>query len=224
VVFAFDGNAWAKQFETADDTMSLVAAADTTHVWAVGSNQTMSNIYFFDGASWSLQHQAEIHLQDVCAFDPTHVWAVGEEKGGASGLYFFDGVSWSRLFGTPASEVLFGVAASGPESVWAVGSAPQAEGGAEHTGGSIFFFDGKTFEKRYETTEELHKAAAVDDEHVWAAGGIGESGPIYFFDGEYWRKQFDGDEPLFDIAAADERNAWAVGGLGGIYTLELEEF
>lgn len=222
VVFAFDGQSWNKQFETADGTIGVVAAADPSHVWAVGTNESGANVYFFDGATWAVQFQANIHVQDMCALDPSHVWLVAEDREGKSAVYFFDGASWTKKYEPPSGELLLGISAADPGHVWAVGSAPASSGGAEHLGGSVFYFDGSTWTKQYQTVEELHRATAADPKHVWATGGIGKTGPIYFFDGNYWRKQFSANEALFDISAADGRNAWAVGGLAGIYTFEDE--
>ena len=222
VVFASDGKTWNKQFETGDKSMGVIAAADPSQVWAAATNQadTGTNIYFFNGASWSLQYSADIHVQDMSAVDARHAWAVAEDRQGKSAVYFFDGSAWSRSFVPAEGEALFGIAAADPSDAWAVGSAPASGGGSAHVGGSIFHFDGSTWKKQYETAEELHKVTAPDASHAWATGGIGTTGPIYYFGGSYWSRQFSGKEPLFDISAPDSGHAWAVGGLGSIFTYE----
>lgn len=220
MVWSSEGEAWSLRFESPDSTMSLITAAGPADVWSVGTSESGSNIYHFNGADWSVQHSAPLHFQDIFALDATHVWGVAEDRSGRSYACFFDGASWKRQFKAPKHHFLLGVAAADPGHVWAVGSLEEPGPAGEEPAGVVFFSDGRTWKKQADLPEQMHKVACGDARSIWAVGGIGSSGPVYFSDGTTWKKQFDARESLFDVAAPDAGRAWAVGGLGGIFVYE----
>lgn len=59
------------------DFLTKVAAADTSHVWAVGGTGYQGPIYFFDGKTWARQYAGGEPLFSVCATGPKKAWACG---------------------------------------------------------------------------------------------------------------------------------------------------
>jgi hypothetical protein len=220
IIWFFNGQSWAKQFESPDTTVSSVAAADPTHAWAVGTNEGSATIYSFNGTTWSPQYSAPIHVQDLCALDPANAWAVAEDKSGLSSVYFFDGRSWTRQYDAPKHHVLLGISAVDATHAWAVGSNEKPGAAPEKVTGVVYSYDGKSWRLQQEVEQQLHKVAATGSGNAWAVGGIGNNGPVYYFDGHTWKTQFDARESLFDVTASDAHHAWAVGGLGGIFVFE----
>jgi photosystem II stability/assembly factor-like uncharacterized protein len=103
-----------------------VSAADTTHVWAVGSNEKPgvapeSNtglVYSFDGKAWRLQQEVAEQLHKVAAVGAAGAWAAGG-IGDNGPVYHFDGRKWTRQF--DARESLFDITACDAHHAWAVG-------------------------------------------------------------------------------------------------------
>jgi hypothetical protein len=89
-------------------------------------------IEHFDGTQWSLVPNPEPaggNLDAITALSPTNVWAVGSRRAGAhlTLVMHYDGTSW-RVVPSPnpstaynADNELRGVAAAGPNDIWAVG-------------------------------------------------------------------------------------------------------
>jgi len=59
------------------DFLTKVAAADTTHVWAVGGIGYKGPVYFFDGSKWASQYAGGEPLLGVCQAGPGKAWACG---------------------------------------------------------------------------------------------------------------------------------------------------
>jgi hypothetical protein len=99
-VYFFNGTEWAKQYDAPRHHVLLgVSAADTTHVWAVGSNEKPgvapeSNtglVYSFDGKAWRLQQEVAEQLHKVAAVGAAGAWAAGG-IGDNGPVYHFDEV------------------------------------------------------------------------------------------------------------------------------------
>ncbi len=168
------------------DGVSELATGD---VWAVGSDysyevqayQTLAE--HFDGHSWTAvptpnRSTSYNALQSVVALAPDDVWAVGayqttgQTHRNLTLIEHFDGSSWS-IVDSPnhrgeTNAQLLGVAATGPDDIWAVGF---GSGGtlAEHWDGSKW---------RIVTTpnvpngggNQFASVTAVAPDDVWAVG------------------------------------------------------
>jgi hypothetical protein len=131
LVLRWNGTRWASMSLPAPARTGLtgVDARTPGDVWAVGSARgsdgTQPYVARFDGASWRRVATPTIagggELTDVVALSPSSVVAVGRSNG-APLVLRWNGTSWTRET-TPGSSNPFvtGVAAGGPNGVWAVG-------------------------------------------------------------------------------------------------------
>jgi len=127
----WNGTRWSSMTlpATASTALAGVDARTSSDVWAVGSSTnadgTQPYAAHFDGVSWRRVATPTLtgggQLTDVVALSPSTVVAVGRSNG-APLVLRWDGRSWTRET-TPQSSnpFLTGAAASGPDSVWAVG-------------------------------------------------------------------------------------------------------
>jgi hypothetical protein len=115
-----------------DAYLSAVAARASNDVWAVGGSSSGPLIEHFDGTSWSVvpaQYPAGAVLSAVTALSPTNVWAVGFQRVSShlTLVMHYDGTGWHVVpspnpsEGFDADNDLRGVAAAGPNDIWAVG-------------------------------------------------------------------------------------------------------
>lgn len=206
-IWFYDGAAWNQQFEC-ENLLSDVCALDEDHVWATGAYA----IFFYDGSNWSTQYDEHDDFVSVSAADETHVWAVGTE----GGIYFFDGEEWAEEY--KPEDVLFNVFALDANHVWAL-SGPYTEHEAENgtlvrqvESGSIYFYDGSSWEKQYEHEGLVSGDIwSADADHAWASGFLGA---VFAFEGSEWGEQHKARDMLLQGgSAADADHAWAVGNL-----------
>jgi hypothetical protein len=177
-VYFYDGMEWRRQAEFGEEIFDIQAVAPD-NVWAVGGRYNEfpgghepmgpGYVYFFDGTSWSKDHEVEEMLFGVSAVDENNVWAVGER----GLLLAFDENSWVQ-YRAPTRDPLWAVSAADEDNIWAIGS----------VGGEIFYFDGSSWSIQYkislgkdvEGVIETRDISAADKEHIWVVGSEG----IYF--------------------------------------------
>ncbi len=216
---------WTLSTDVGDPTISGVAVADGSNVWAVAAGTNGGGaIYYFDGVSWGLQTSLfstqSGELRGAFAYDASHVWAVGNTVGPQYGVvYAYDGSQWSyqtRTYGDgSASGMLHDVFAADPAHVWATGNGgniySSADGGASWTQ--------QTFPMAIWLG--IH---GTDANNVWAVGGWSQSTDVYnrimFYNGASWTVQtYLANMPtldyLRDVWAVDTDDVWATGD-GGI--------
>ena len=207
---------WASQ--TSNDTRVLngVSALDSTHVWAVGGNNSNADVDFFNGTTWTLTQLTPNTgaLNGVFALDTTHVWAVGNAAtGNKLSIWFWNGSSWTnQTSGISSSSNLMGVWAADSTHAWAVG-----------TNGTIYFFNGTTWASQASSiTQDLEAVYGTDASHVWAVGMHDGSGAtkhekIDFFNGTSWSDAgLVGTVDFAGVWAADSSHVWAVGSGGNM--------
>jgi hypothetical protein len=128
----WNGSAWSIVDVPGSGYLGDMAATGPTDVWAVGSSDSGPLVEHFDGSQWSVvsvPQRAGGNLSSVTALSPTNVWAVGSQGLSAQRtlVMHYDGKSWTVVPSPNPSEeysadnVLRGVAAVGPNDVWAVG-------------------------------------------------------------------------------------------------------
>ncbi|MEW6554571.1 MAG: hypothetical protein AB1384_09825 [Actinomycetota bacterium] len=178
----FDGEEWSGQF-VADGWILNICAADSKHVWASGRDEEDNDIiYFFDGKKWTNQGSVDgmYDISDISAADANHVWTTTP-----TGVFFFDGKTWSQAFQEQTIQIpglsveesmvnMSSVCALDASHVWCVGlfyvvSDDPARGAVMRFG--IFFFNGETWTRQYESGEQIVDVFAVDDENIWCFGG-----------------------------------------------------
>jgi len=193
----------APEPDPAGDELLGVAAVSRNLVWAVGATgppdaPTATLIERWDGERWATVPspnggQVTNLLRAVAARTPADAWAVGESSSGGETqplVVHWDGVAWT-LSAAPSvtgGASLFGVAAIGPDDVWAVGSSGDPTAGLEHA--LALHWDGRSW-----TEATLHvgqgrsllaDVSAVSSSDVWAVG-YHHNGPlVVHFDGRKW--------------------------------------
>jgi hypothetical protein len=128
----FNGQSWSIVSVPGGGYLGALAATGPNDVWAVGGGNSGPVVEHFNGSQWSLvsiPHPSGGYLDDVTALSPTNVWAVGSQGLSATRtlVMHYDGKSWTVVPSPNPSERadadndLRGVAAVGPNDIWAVG-------------------------------------------------------------------------------------------------------
>jgi hypothetical protein len=175
-----------------DDSISASSADD---IWVVGSTLNTATDEFvpealhYNGTAWSVvaMPQAGTNSSTIGAvtdISPTNAWAVGEDigatsaVGGSTLIEHWNGSSWSIVPSpTPGADPgLTGVAARGPDDVYAVGSnVPSVNGGTVQ--GMILRWNGSAWSVDTDPTagsySPLFAAATVPGAaNEWAVGTL----------------------------------------------------
>jgi len=239
----FDGSRWTMVPVPAPGNGAAylrgVDGSSSTDVWAAGYQITQSGaqqslIEHYDGVAWSIIPSANpaslaVYLSSVAATAPNNVWAAGYYLGNA-GVYRtlaerWDGNSWT-IVTTPnagsGDNALNGLAATGPNDVWAVGYRLSAPGASSAT--LILHFNGTTWSvvpsPSPGQTSSLSSVVALDDGTVWAAGfyydGTQARTLLLHGDGSGFAAIAGEDYPnegnvLNGIAASNSGDIWAAG-------------
>lgn len=238
----WDGSAWrivASPNAEGSNSLNAVEAAAPGDVWAVGSHVpgggfgTMPQVLRWNGQQWrTVATPVSVQGFDLKAVDATsstNAWAVGTKiaspiAGGFSATTLrWNGTAWQEVpLPAPNNIALNGVAALGPNDVWAVGArigAPNAVPVAFHWNGSawtqvptpVLSPDGG----------ELADVVAVSSSQVHAVGTAIANGVertlFLQWNGTVWSEvptPTGGSEPaLKGVAAIGARTTWAVGSL-----------
>jgi hypothetical protein len=181
-----------------DDSISASSADD---IWVVGSTLNTATDEFvpealhYNGTAWSVvaMPQAGTNSSTIGAvtdISPTNAWAVGEDigatsaVGGSTLIEHWNGSSWSIVPSpTPGADPgLTGVAARGPDDVYAVGSnVPSVNGGTVQ--GMILRWNGSAWSVDTDPTagsySPLFAAATVPGAaNEWAVGTLSNASLI----------------------------------------------
>ena len=148
--------------------VSSLSAPSATDMWAIGSyytTQRSNNLaWHWDGTRWTVMAPPSpgvpligvSGLTGVAAFSPADVWAVGfaATKNCAYNCIYqtvavhWNGTRWTRVAtpdpgGANQSSILFGMGATGPSDVWAVGRYYTSAADVPHT--LILHWDGTSW-------------------------------------------------------------------------------
>jgi photosystem II stability/assembly factor-like uncharacterized protein len=202
--------------------------------WVAGSSYEGYGVILFTengGKTWTRQGSQEVipdvDLEFISAIDENLVWACGDSINGEPVILKTTdgGKHWVRqgLSRDIPAVAYGGIGGVGTNIAWAVG---QQNTIIKTTDG------GETWTQQNlgaDPAFDLSTIAVVDENHVWAAGGINHD-PftayiIYTSDGgEHWVRQGENDIPaevngFIDIHAISPNDAWAVGtGQGALRT------
>jgi hypothetical protein len=171
-----------------------LSATSASDIWLAGTSfnlstdTTVAEALHYNGTTWSVVPMAQPgtntpSIQAVTAISPSDAWAVGEDigatsaVGGSTLIEHWNGTSWSIVPSpTPGADpFLTGVAARGPNDVYAVGSnLPSVNGGADQ--GLILRWNGSAWSVDADQAgESLYAAGTVAGAgNEWAVG----SGPL----------------------------------------------
>lgn len=233
-------------------TFNDVSASSSTDVWAVGvtipgaTGATTRSIHGagtftrrFDGTSWTdvaspnAPGSVSSSFWGVLAIAPNDAWAVGyslRPKNVVRTLIErWDGTAWTIVpspnAGRPARGYLTGVAAAGPDDVWAVGSyGPSREGELsrtliEHWDGTAWTVVPSPNKGKYQNGGLL-SVVAVAPNDVWAVGYWVTKASVQrtltlHWDGTRWRRVASPNVGgLASVVAVAADDIWAVGSRG----------
>jgi hypothetical protein len=241
---------------TGNGWLSAVVVLPSCQAWGAGNTSgpdgsAATLVNGLTGSSWarftSPEPGAESTLQGVAATSAGNAWAVGADSPSGGGrqpvtdlILHWTGSAWARQKSPqPGSSQgyngLFGVAASSPGDVWAVGS--YAPGTARHPAKQnsghrtlIVAWNGTNWSRVPSpdpgTDNRLTSIAIVNAKDAWAVGyyrtaKVFRQTLVLHWNGQAW-KQVPSPSPgpghqavLFGVTATSARTAWAVG-----YTLE----
>jgi hypothetical protein len=240
IVTAADGTA-------SDPALSAVATLSGRDIWAVGTTGTFPFATLsehFDGSSWSAVTTPDTSrlsnsLLDVAAVGPDDVWAVGSSSTSTDPdareftlAEHWDGSAWSIVHtpnpqpdfgaGNPVNNVLTGVAAFGPNDVWAVGESTDANSiGSrplvEHWNGAKWTAVHVPHPGQFGRLNSISGVSAGD---IWAVGDRESAGNqvtlIEHFNGATWSKVASPNvgpfvNTLTRVSATSATDVWAVG-------------
>ncbi|WIG61692.1 MAG: hypothetical protein OJF49_004440 [Ktedonobacterales bacterium] len=220
-------------------TLNSVAGVASNDVWAVGVVPTGTEkpvIEHWNGSAWSVVAPADSSLAGgltgVIALASNNVWAVGYTFNSTTNqtlVLHWDGSSWTQVASPDTSStdsnILFGISASSPTDIWAVGTVETTsneEALTMHWNGTAWTIV---------PTLQLpgfgggfHGVSAVAANNVWAVGyDYSTFTPLVaHWNGSAWlvgSGQGSGD--LLGVVALSNGTAWAVGQSAG--TLPLIE-
>ncbi|MEJ7651867.1 MAG: L,D-transpeptidase family protein [Chloroflexia bacterium] len=190
--------------------------------WAVSGDFTLiggkygwkSQIYKWDGRTWTLDAEVPYWLHGVRMLNENEGWAVGQNY--MAGVHYVDG-EWTKVDRSiPRVPYMSDVDVLSSDSAWMSG------GGAE-----IFRWDGRTWEVDIEpdVTKTIRAVDLVDEDFGWMVGGGWDTendakatiSQIAQYDGEGW---FPVESPVqelfYGLHAVGRNDAWAVGSNGAI--------
>jgi hypothetical protein len=232
----WNGAAWSivgspnYTFPGAYNTLLDVSATGPDDVWAVGGSSLGSGssrglLLHFNGTAWSLQagppgveFWASSARNGIVALSAGNVWAVGDYD-----AWHFDGIAWT----VPAAGAQFAadVHATGPDTVWAVGSfiADPYSGGVRYPIG--YHFTGSSWQQHHAADLEpgaFNGVAVRASDDVIAVGYSGRFTYALRWNGTSWQPLAAGNAnpaPNTNLAIANVLLAvahtggttWAVG-------------
>jgi hypothetical protein len=185
----WDGATW-RQVEVIESSagtnvLFAVAAVSSTDVWAVGRHSHPSSdlIMHWDGQRWNEVRGAGYgRLLGMGVLDANDIWAVGRHP--VVGTFHtliehWDGAAWSVVASPNKGHgfnVLYGVAGSRPDDVWAVGDADGVHGNenpvlVEHWDGSTWSIVDAPGGSRKDN--DLEAVSALPSGDLWAVGYTG---------------------------------------------------
>jgi hypothetical protein len=160
-----------------------ISAISDSDVWAVGYESLngalkgAAQAFHFDGTQWTLAATPSgptARFNAVTSLASDNVWAVGENNQQTL-IAHFDGRRWQAVKSPNANDlnnVLYGVSAVSPTSVWAVGQHFQSVGGKTlvlHFDGSVWNVNSAPSQTGSDGTI-LFAASSLASGHVWLAG------------------------------------------------------
>jgi hypothetical protein len=245
----WDGERWTIVAAAAPEALGLlqsVDAASSDDVWAVGSTLTelqssRALALHRDGRAWDTVRVPKPErgrfvstvLTDVVAIDADDAWAVGywssiPDASPSPLIEHWNGRRWRPVpnpdLGTWSE--LHGMAATGPDDVWAVGNTEVLVGNAFYSRALVEHWDGKAWKvvrMPVVARRQPYGLEGVDtrsSSDAWAVGAITRGADVvtlaFHWDGDRWSRVPTIDpsaefQLLGGVAIAARHRVWAVG-------------
>lgn len=242
----WNGSAWSlvptPAVGPSGTTLTAVAAAGPSDVWAVGYSSTYGTpqtlVQRWNGAQWSVVPSPVISggssLEAVTVLSANDAWAVGIRAGGlpdyaatvATLVVHWNGTTWSAVPSpnvSNRSHELVAVSAVSSDDVWAVGNSRNI---GELFQNLVLHWNGADWTivptpNVANAENELHSVAAIASDDVWAVGrvndGISARSVFLHWNGSAWSSVPGpgGGEAVTGsgtLVALASDDVWAVGG------------
>jgi hypothetical protein len=225
-VARFNGTAWAAETVPIGGIfVGGLAAADATHIWAVGDNL---DIFFSDGTApggnWVTQNSGGTgNFYGAYALDADNVWAVGGTTAGptyTSAVYKWTGgptPAWAAETAGGTNDQFKAVSGCDADHVWAVGYDYNAT--ANLVNSHIYYRGpGHTWVLQHtlpgngSTVTRLRGVKALSPTNVWA---VGDSGTILHYNGLTWSADPQSGvvttQGQYMVNATSADNVWSAG-------------
>lgn len=171
-IYSYDGTLWSRIAAPDDEVCMSVTASDASEVWV---GMVSSSIYQLDGTNWTKRYEGIGMVDNLFALDRNHVWATARDGLQGTGyILFYDGENWS-IQDELRDGGFTSIYALDPEHVWASANFNKEkvslgeQGYVDMTEGRVYFFDGDTWNLRWQGYPELLEDLYVQDaDHVWA--------------------------------------------------------
>jgi hypothetical protein len=203
LIYHYSGSSWTQMADPplVEPMYHGVWGASGSNVFAVGEyfdGRNFGLISHFDGSSWTqvpFDQASDAVTTDVYGTSASNVYVSGHTVP-AEGGYFvlhYDGSSWTQTR-FPEEGVLWGVWASSPNDVFAVG--------IDVNGGFIIHYDGRLWSRMVvpPTPNPLADIWGSSGSDVYAVG----DGTILHYDGTRWTQvSQEGGQDVFGFSATD---------------------
>lgn len=203
LIYHYNGSSWTQMADPplVEPMYHGVWGASGSNVFAVGEyfdGRNFGLISHFDGSSWTqvpFDQAPDAVTTDVFGTSASNVYVSGHTVP-AEGGYFvlhYDGSSWTQAR-FPEEGVLWGVWASSPNDVFAVG--------IDVNGGFIIHYDGRLWSRMVvpPTPKPLADIWGSSGSDVYAVG----DGTILHYDGSSWTQvSQEGGQDVFGFSATD---------------------
>ena len=180
VLLHWNGTAWSNATQpAAAGALSGVADLGPTNAWAVGRSGRFGPqlIEHWDGTSWTTvdappadpTYPAGGQLLAISARTATDIWAVGRSSTAGAYAEHWNGTAWTLSL-LPSGDLPSGVAAVGPNNVWAtVNTQNGGNAYVEHYDGTAWTVSATRPATEYPTLAGVAARGASD---IWVAGGF----------------------------------------------------
>jgi len=215
IILHYDGSTWSPVSSPTTTMLRAVHMLSASEGWAVGINGTLIR---YSGGAWTLftDLRTDPFMFESVDFTSGRGWMVGGDEAGSSGvggvILTWDDEAWKAVT-PPTNNILHSVYAVSDTDAWAVGE-------ADELGGTILHWDGRFWERIYQTDPPipgatLYTVHMVSSNDGWAMGApLGTAATILHYDGSRWappRYQSPLNITIRSVSMLNESFGWAVG-------------
>lgn len=179
----YDGESWKQEKCSgfSSNNFGPIWGSSESDIY-VGSIESTSGIYHFDGTSWSPAAGPYGEIHEIWGSSPSDIYAVGRDFGGT--VFHFDGNAWTERLSAEGLSTIGAI-----RSVW--GSSASDVYAVSETG-ELLHFDGSAWSKASFTTPSgsyggLFDIYGFSSSDIWIARGAGSSPALFHWDGTSWQ-------------------------------------
>jgi len=207
-VLRYNGTAWQPINISTTDTLVDVLMLSAGNGYILGWSPTGSDIFHYDGTSWSLQQPITGTLNRMGASSASNIWAVG-----LNFTVHWNGSQWN-IVPMPVDRMLFGVAVPSETEAWAVG---QYEPVSQH--GLILHsvgVEGAWTQVASPAPQTIFDVFARTPTDIWASGSAITDTYVLHYTGTQWTRVFTNAMQLNRLYMLTATDGWAISGISGV--------